>query len=625
MSGVRNSVCIDGRAGPSAAGGRGERALPYLPALDGLRAFAVIAVLLYHASLPWIPGGFLGVEVFFVISGYLITSLLLAEWARSGRIDLREFWLRRARRLLPAVAVLFLPGEIAGLRGDVLSSAAYVNNWYQVFSHKSYFEAVGRPSLLRHLWSLAVEEQFYVLWPMLFCVLLRVLRPRAALLAVLAGAAASAVTMALLYDPDVDPSRPYYGTDARAAGLLIGAALAFVWRPGRAPRPTRRWTPDAAGLLAFTALAACHLLMNEYQPFLYRGGFALVATATAALVAVSVHPHARLVPRLLSLAPLRWIGMRSYGIYLWHFPVFMLTRPQLDLPFDGAPLLAGRVALTFALAALSYRFVEAPIRRGALGRAWQAWQEAADAERRLWALRWGASSLALELAAAVLIALLFSAQPPAAPEYLRASPQEAALEPQTAAAESAAPAVAPAAPASAGSVTAIGDSVLLGVEDELRRVLGTNVLVDAELGRQASKTPAVARKLRAAGRIGSTVILHVGENGVFTSRVFDRIMAELADARRVVVVNVKVPRAWERPNNAMLAAAVARYPAAVLVDWNAASSGRPELFWHDGIHLRPAGARFYAGLIAQAAMAPETSDPHLALAVCQPAVRLASP
>ena len=171
-----------------------------------------------------------------------------------------------------------------------------------------------------------------------------------------------------------------------------------------------------------------------------------------------------------------------------------------------------------------------------------------------------------------------------------------------------------AAPTSGVAVTAIGDSVLLGVADELKKVLGTNVVIDAELGRQASKTPAVARALRTAGQIGSTVILHVGENGVFRSGVFDRIMAELGDAHRVVVVNVKVPRAWERPNNEMLAEAVARYPQAVLVDWNAASAGRPELFWHDGIHLRPAGARFYAGLVAQAVKAPAPSDPRLALA-----------
>ncbi|MGH3108103.1 MAG: acyltransferase family protein, partial [Rubrobacter sp.] len=226
--------------------------MPYRPGLDGLRAFAVIAVLLYHADLAWIPGGFLGVEVFFVISGYLITALLLAEWRLRGRIDLKTFWLRRARRLLPALyvllvatltfAVVFLPGEIAGLRGDVLAALGYVTNWYLIFGQESYFEAVGRPSLLQHLWSLAVEEQFYLIWPPILalglCIGATRLRRRRVLTVVIFGAVASAMAMALLYVPGVDPSRIYYGTDTRATGLLCGAALAFLWSPGDKYRPS---------------------------------------------------------------------------------------------------------------------------------------------------------------------------------------------------------------------------------------------------------------------------------------------------------------------------------------------------------------------------------------------------
>jgi peptidoglycan/LPS O-acetylase OafA/YrhL len=217
--------------------------LPNLPGVDGLRAVAVLAVLLYHAELPWIQGGFLGVDVFFVISGYLITSLLLTEWLQRGRIDLPAFWLRRARRLLPALfllmavtlvfAVLFLSNEVAGLRGDAFAALGYVTNWYLVFSDQSYFEMMGRPSLFRHLWSLAVEEQFYIVWPLLLTAMMWLLRPRQVLLVVLAGAVASTVLMALLYQPDVDPSRVYYGTDTRGVGLLVGAALAFLWAPGR--------------------------------------------------------------------------------------------------------------------------------------------------------------------------------------------------------------------------------------------------------------------------------------------------------------------------------------------------------------------------------------------------------
>src|SRR5919199_3682700 len=225
--------------------------LPYLPGLDGLRALAVTAVLLYHADLKWIPGGFLGVEIFFVISGYLITALLLSEWRQKGTISLKNFWLRRARRLLPALyvllvvtlafAVVFLPGEVAGLRGDVLAAVGYVTNWYLIFGQESYFESVGRPSMLQHLWSLAVEEQFYLIWPVVLAVGLGVgatrLRRRRVLTVALLGAAASALAMALLYTPGVDPSRVYYGTNTRATGLLFGAALAFLWSPGERYRP----------------------------------------------------------------------------------------------------------------------------------------------------------------------------------------------------------------------------------------------------------------------------------------------------------------------------------------------------------------------------------------------------
>ena len=374
-----------------------------MPGLDGLRALAVTAVLLYHAGVAWMPGGFLGVDVFFVISGYLITALLVTEWRLRGRIDLKTFWVRRARRLLPALylvvvatlafAVLFLPGEVAGLRGDALSAFGYVTNWYLIFGNESYFEAMARPSLLRHLWSLAVEEQFYLLWPPIVALGIGIgaRRHRLARLTVvaLAIAGASALLMAQLHDPAVDPSRIYYGTDTRATGLLLGAALAFVWRPGdrraRAKRRTntpaerlrRRWgwtSPaflDVAGLAALAGLLAFCLRLDEFEPFLYNGGFAAVSLTTAALVAVVAHPRSRVGGLLLGWRPLRWIGERSYGIYLWHWPVFMVTRPGLDVPLDGAWLLALRIGASVGLAHLSYRYVEEPVRHGAIGRLWR--------------------------------------------------------------------------------------------------------------------------------------------------------------------------------------------------------------------------------------------------------------
>jgi peptidoglycan/LPS O-acetylase OafA/YrhL len=355
------------------------RATLYLPGIDGLRAIAVIAVVLYHADLAWIPGGYLGVEVFFVISGYLITSLLLAEiQRRNGELDLKGFWIRRARRLLPALllligvvvaySLLFIPEEVAGLRADIIAALTYTTNWYFVFSEQSYFEAVGRQPLLQHLWSLAVEEQFYLFWPLLFIAGLRLLGRKFFLCAIVLSATASTVLMVLLYAPDQESSRLYFGTDTRAAGLLIGAALAFAWSPGRLPgHPILRTSAalDTLGLVALVVLAHQLMTLSEYEPFLYRGGILLTALTTAVIIAVAVHPAAH-VGRLLGVRPLRWIGLRSYGIYLWHWPIFMVTRPQLDVPFDGLALFALRIGLTCAIAEFSYRLVETPIRNGAL-------------------------------------------------------------------------------------------------------------------------------------------------------------------------------------------------------------------------------------------------------------------
>src|SRR5215216_3066952 len=425
-----------------------EVRLPYSPGLDGLRALAVIAVLLYHADLAFIPGGFLGVEVFFVISGYLITALLLAEWQRRGRIDLKNFWIRRARRLLPALyvllivclayAVVFLPGEVAGLRGDVVAAVGYVTNWYLILGHESYFEAVGRPSLLKHLWSLAVEEQFYLIWPPVLAFGLAIgatrLRYRRVLILALGGATAAAVAMALLYQPGVDPSRIYYGTDTRVSGLLIGATLAFLWMPRPSPEETnfhrnfgsgrfrRRWSwillLDVVGIAALGALIWFCLHLGEFQPFLYRGGLVAVALATAALIAAIAHPQARVGSRLLAWRPLRWIGERSYGIYLWHWPVFMVTRPDLDVPFDGVPLLALRLGATVVLADLSYRFVETPIRRGALGRAWKKLREAEGPRRWQLRLQWAGALVPILASLALLGIAVAQAQPPKKPSYL---------------------------------------------------------------------------------------------------------------------------------------------------------------------------------------------------------------
>ena len=631
----------------------GERAvggvrLPYLPGLDGLRALAVIAVLLYHAELPWIPGGFLGVEIFFVISGYLITTLLLEERRQRGRIDLVGFWMRRARRLLPALylllvvtlvfAVVFLPGEVARLRSDALAAFGYVTNWYLIVGEESYFEAVGRPSLLQHLWSLAVEEQFYVLWPLLLVTGMMLFRGRA-LPVVLAGAVGSALLMATLYQPGVDPSRIYYGTDTRAAGLLLGAALAFVWVPGRFGRRTGGIAPlvlDVVGLAALGALVWFCLWLDQYQSFLFQGGFALVALATGVVIMIAVHPRARLLGAgLLGRQPLRWIGLRSYGIYLWHWPVFMVTRPELDVPIDGWPLLILRLAATVVLADLSYRFVETPIRTGALGRSWRTLREARGA-RRWWLGAGWAGALGTSVTfSAVLVVALVHAQPPPPPSYLSVesihtdapTPAPETQTPKTGATPSVTPDTAnsdsvpdtansdpgtgsdekgektPSNTFVAGRVTAIGDSVMIGAYEEMNRAID-GLAMRADVGMQAAGVIEIGQKGLARGDLGEDVVIHIGSNGFFNAEQFDEMMSPLKDARKVVFVNTKVPRPWEQPNNDVLAEGVQRYPNAVLADWSAASAGRPELFVEDGIHLQPEGRRVYTDLISAHLEAP---------------------
>ena len=408
--------------------------LGYLPALDGLRALAVLAVLFYHADVLWLPGGFLGVEIFFVVSGYLITSLLLAEYRADASINFKQFWLRRARRLLPALyalivavlvyAVIFLPDEVASLRADVIAAFTYITNWYLITAQQSYFETMGRPSLLRHLWSLAVEEQFYLIWPLVFVFVLARLKSRAAMLFLLLGAIASALWMGALFHPDQDPSRIYYGTDTRAAGLLIGAALAFVRVPGEIKSRARKWLRELAGIFGLGALLVACLFLSEFDPFLYQGGMLLVAIATAFVIAAVISPHSPLLARFLGIGILRWIGLRSYSLYLWHWALFMVTRPQLDTTLEGTPLLVLRFAFTFALAEISYRLIESPIRHGALGKLWNAWKQLRGARR------WASSALAIVICAFLFIGtytlgnVVIHAQPPQEPEYVLTAEEE---------------------------------------------------------------------------------------------------------------------------------------------------------------------------------------------------------
>ncbi len=569
--------------------------LPYLPGLDGLRAVAVAGVLLYHAGVAWMPGGFLGVDVFFVLSGYLITSLLLAELGTGGRIDLWRFWLGRARRLLPAallmiavsllVVAIFLPGELVSARGDAIASALYVNNWHQVLADRSYFAAFGRPSLFAHLWSLAVEEQFYLLWPLaLGFGLARLGRPRMVALTV-AGVIGSVALMALLYDPRGDPSRVYYGTDTRAAPLLAGALLAFAWPPGRlTERAGRGAGPllDGLGLLGFVALAAALAGAHDHDGWLYRGGFAAVALAALALIAAAVHPAAH-AGRALGVAPLRWIGQRSYGIYLWHWPVMALTRPGIDVRWDRTPVIALQLGLTVAIAELSYRHLEMPVRRGDAGRALRALLDRWRPRQRL---------AAIAGVAAALVGLAgFAFGRPVG----RAADPLASRPPATGAARGTPTA---AVPGATGAPLAVGASVMLAAEPALRRWLGRRARIDAAVGRQPSDILARIEDYARRGRLPDRVIVQIGDNGPLSEADMARLRADLRGIPRVVLVDVRVPREWEAQANATLAAAVRGWPQARIADWYAASGDSSLLY--DEAHPNARGEEVYARVVARA-------------------------
>lgn len=354
----------------------------YVPSLDGLRALAVLAVIAYHMHLGFAPGGLLGVTMFFVLSGYLITGLLISEIETTGTVDLKAFWVRRIKRIVPAVlfaivgtaalCTLLNHALLTKMRPDILPTVFFFNNWWQIIHNVSYFDALGAPSPLAHTWSLAIEEQFYLVWP----VILMLIVHRGAKKGTIAkgcaiAALVSVVLMAVMFNPAEDPSRVYYGTDTRAFSLLIGAILAFIWPyqkladdAGSAMTDRARLGLDVMGGLALLGLVLLVAFSNGFSPFIYRGGLLLCSLLTALFIACIVHPGS-LIGRVFALKPLVWVGQRSYSMYLWHFPILLLLEPPHVN--EGTPiyLMAIELAAIFTFAHFSYEYVENPLRRGA--------------------------------------------------------------------------------------------------------------------------------------------------------------------------------------------------------------------------------------------------------------------
>jgi peptidoglycan/LPS O-acetylase OafA/YrhL len=536
-------------------------------------------------------------------------------------------------------AVAFFYRDAAGaFRADAIASLLYVNNWWYIVADQSYFEFIGRPPLLKHLWSLAIEEQFYLVWPVVVLILLKFGKTRAVRWTALIGAVASTAWMAILsisngFPELADPSRAYFGTDSHIMGLLIGAALATVWRPGRL---STHLAPGAKALI--TAIGVASLLtvvwifwqVGEFSGWLYRGGFLLFAIIVAVLVAAAAHPGAPL-GRALGTQPWRYIGQRSYGLYLWHWPVFMVTRPDLDVGVDGIPNLILRFGLTFGLAELSYRYVEMPIRRGAIKNFFSDWRSSPPEEKSHLTQRVLVGSgvsiaaialvgaglataptvdqqLAPDVAAAIGIddggptSILIDSSP--RPTPAPTSGQSPSPTPADSSVPSPTPtnqATADAPPENAnGILTAIGDSVLLGVATHLQEKVKKSA-VDAEVSRQASGVLDRVRALAAADLLAPTVVLHTGTNGIVTEGQLREMLDLLADRERVVVMNVNVPRRWTDPNNEVIATVIRDYPNVVLADWAAISAGRADYFVSDGVHPTWEGTKAFVKELRRAA------------------------
>ena len=595
----------------------------YLPGLDGIRAIAVLAVIAYHLNFSWAKGGLLGVGVFFVLSGYLITDLLVSEYKRRGGIRLGQFWLKRARRLLPALLVmlfvvvgvvtLFDRSQLTALRSDLIPGIFYYSNWWFIFQHVSYFAEFGPPALLGHLWSLAIEEQFYLIWPFVVLAGMKWVRNRRTQITiVLCAAVASAIEMAVLYVPN-HPTRVYEGTDTRVFALLIGAALALALpRSQSYARITvgARRLLDGAGVVSLLGIFAMFWLTSEYGAFLYRGGLVLLSVLTAILIAVVVHPAAR-VGIVLGKDPLRWIGERSYGIYLWHYPVIVLTTPA------NAPPNLLRAILQFTasiiLAALSWRFIEQPIRHGAIARLIQRVRQHQWSWQRLHPWEWVVGGL---VSANVIICTVglsgavtgpppeaetsvTAVTPPVHPTTTTTTPASTTTLPG----EITVPTTTAPPPPPGQGVLAIGDSIMIDVKTDLQALL-PGINIDAFVGQQLVEALNDVPTLKANGDVGNRLVLELGTNGPFTATQLKTLLNQLGPSQKIVLINTRVPRPWQTTVNNTLNEVARTYPNATVLNWYAASGGHPTWFYTDGIHLNPTGAHHMATLIVQALNTP---------------------
>jgi peptidoglycan/LPS O-acetylase OafA/YrhL len=573
-----------------------KRGIQYIPAIDGLRALAVIAVMFYHLGFSWIPGGFLGVDLFFVISGYVITRLLLDSIEQSGGLDLRGFYLARARRLLPAllftvvtttIAIgIWAPDTIRRFLTDIPFALTGTMNWWLVAREQDYFESIGRPPLLQHTWSLAVEAQFYLLWPLILYFILKRLGknriPFAALLiAAASGIALLIVSLSLDASNSSDVSHIYFGTDTHSIGLFLGAALAVSWIPQNFTTTLTKQAQnfiDGVGVFGFIGILATFLFINESDPTLYKIAFPLAAIFGAAIIMSVVHPASRFAP-ILENPVLLWIGQRSYAIYLWHWIIFQVTRPTVDLAGQTWALYSLRILIVFALADISLRYVEIPIRRGAL-KYWLKGLKYRTKKERSRQTRFFISIFVLVLALSSVVSVR---------AISIGNEQRVAIEESLNSSEVSAPS-----PSTEG-IWLTGDSVILGIRTSLNEVAPVS-LINARIGRQAPELlDVMKRDIAQAG--DSPVIFNLGNNGLLQEEVVREIFELVKSQSSIIVVNTAVPRPWRDSNNSLLSEVASQYSNVRVIDWNSVSEGRPEYFAPDGVHLVPAGVEAYVSEI----------------------------
>ncbi|MEH7247962.1 acyltransferase family protein [Neobacillus niacini] len=580
----------------------------YMPGIDGLRAFAVIGVILYHLNIPWFPGGFSGVTVFFVLSGYLITDILIDEWNKNHKINYLSFMVRRFRRLAPALLLMILLVTVwvtltnhpsfEKLRADFLPSLFYVTNWWYIFREVSYFDSFGSVSPLTHIWSLAIEEQFYLIWPLIVIIgFTFIKRKRFRVLAILVGVIVSAWLMAYLYIPGADPSRVYYGTDTRAFSLLLGAALALLWPSQRLSKSLPKQASivlESVGITGLLLIIMMFTMVSQFGHFHYQGGMLLLSIITTFVVAALAHPASKLA-KWISVKPLRWMGERSYGIYLWHYPIIALTTPIVNTDGINVRRITLQIAATLILSALSYRYVEFPIRTGQFKLTLREFKK-----RPIFQQRMILASCAVLLVFIIGIGAVFVTKTnvivsvkapltispvdePVDEPVFNHEPEpeveEAIIEPDVKA------------------VTIIGDSILYDVAPFFKNHY-PDAMIDFRVGRQMSEVPEVIKTLESNGQLGEYVIIQVGTNGPFVKTDLEKVIEYLGN-KKVILVNCRVPRPWEATVNSTLEEVVTSMPNTTLVDWYGASAGHAEFFANDGVHLTKIGGETYANLLVE--------------------------